>query len=119
MRAIVSAVLLTFLTACGGPAQRSGPAGFTDVVWKVAGSNAAAAGALYVFLSEGTLVIARSGDRPMIGAWTHADGRLIMVEDGISYPTDILALTADKFTIRSNNPGEPVVIDLVRAQQDR
>jgi hypothetical protein len=41
-----------------------------------------------------------------------------MVEQSISYPVDILALTADSFVIRSHNPGEPVDITLVLAGGD-
>jgi hypothetical protein len=38
-----------------------------------------------------------------------------MIEEGIPYPTDILELTADRFRIRSHNPGEPVEIGMVLA----
>lgn len=33
-----------------------------------------------------------------------------MVEESIRYRVEILGLTADAFTIRSHNPGEPVDI---------
>jgi hypothetical protein len=39
-----------------------------------------------------------------------------MVEESISYPTDILGLTPETFTIRSHNPGQPVDITMVPAE---
>lgn len=70
---------------------------------------------LYVFLSDGTLVITVSGSTPTLGKWRYDNGALTMIEEGESYPTDILALDDTHFTIRSHNPGTPVVITLERA----
>ena len=77
-----------------------------------------ASGQLYVFLSEGTLVIASAGGTPAFGRWSRTGEGLTMVEEGRSYPTDIVSLTADEFRIRSHNPGQPVDIRLVPADRD-
>jgi hypothetical protein len=90
-------------------------AGFVNRVWSVRESTSVAAGTLYVFLSDGTLVVTASTGKPSLGRWSaHGDG-LTMVEEGIPYEVDVLELSADEFTIRSHNPGEAVVITLVPA----
>jgi hypothetical protein len=81
----------------------------------VSESASVAPGTLYVFLSEGTLVIASPNSKPALGTWKYEGGRLTMVEDGIPYKVDVLKLSQDEFKIRSNNPGEPVEISLVPA----
>jgi hypothetical protein len=86
-----------------------------DKVWRVRESSSVALGTLYVFLSEGTLVITSSNSKPALGRWKYEDGALTMVEEGISYKVDILKLSKDEFRIRNNNPGEPVEITLVPA----
>jgi hypothetical protein len=93
------------------------PPTFENRVWRVAESSAVAPGQLYVFLSEGTLVIASPNNAPMVGRWARRDGGLTMVEEGREYATDILALTEDEFRIRSHNPGQPVDIRLVPADR--
>ena len=91
------------------------PVGFVNRVWKVSKSNAVTTGQLYVFLSEGTLVLASEHGTPRLGVWRYESDGLTMVEDGISYPTDIVSLTANELILRSHNPGEPVEITLVPA----
>src|SRR3546814_6206162 len=70
---------------------------------------------LYAVLSDGTLVITSHGSTPTVGKWKYENGALTMIEQGQSYPTDIVVLSADQFTIRSHNPGTPVEITLERA----
>jgi hypothetical protein len=112
------ALLLLFLplVACQ-PATTvpSIPGGFVNKVWRVSQSSAVARGTLYVFLEEGTLVVASRTGKPALGAWTLKEGVLTMVEDSSPYRTDILSLTEAEFRIRSNNPGKPVEITLVPA----
>ncbi len=91
------------------------PSAFVDKVWKVKPSGKVEAGTTYTFLSDGTLVISSPNATPMHGRWSYEKGALVMVEEGISYPTDILAIDASRFNIRSHNPGEPVDIELVPA----
>ena len=61
-----------------------------------------------------TLRIESAGATPAIGRWSWEDGALVMIEEGIAYPTEILRLDADHFSIRSHNPGTPVDIEMVR-----
>jgi hypothetical protein len=88
---------------------------FVNKVWRVSNSSGVAPGTLYVFLSEGTLVITSPNSKPALGTWKYEGGALTMVEEGILYKVDILNLSEDKFRIRSNNPGDPVEITLVPA----
>ncbi len=114
MRRLFLAVLALFLSGCSDPEPQRAAPGFIDIVWKVNDSTTVAPGAVYVFLSDGTLLITRAGDKPLTGSWTQAGGELTMVEEGLSYRTEILELTAESFRIRSHNPGEPVEISLLR-----
>jgi len=97
------------------PATPAKPA-FADKVWKVKASSAVADGTTYTFLSNGTLVIDAEQGTPGYGQWTYVDGALTMIEEGQSYPTDILRLDDQTFEIRSNNPGGAVTITLVPAE---
>jgi len=76
---------------------------FVNTVWRVSNSSSVAPGTLYVFLSEGTLVITSPNNKPALGWWKYEGGALTMVEEGISYKVDILKLGKDEFRIRSNN----------------
>jgi hypothetical protein len=88
---------------------------FVNRVWAVSTSSAVEPGTLYVFLSEGTLVIASPHGKPMLGSWKRSGDGLALVEESIAYQTDILNLDAGSFVIRSHNPGTPVDISLVPA----
>src|SRR5688572_32453769 len=85
-------------------------ASFVNRVWAVAESNQTEPGALRVFLSDGTLVMASPDSTPAFGQWRSEDGRLTITEEGRTYPTDILALSEHAFRVRINGPGEPVEI---------
>lgn len=89
------------------------PAPFVDRAWRVRESSAVAVGTLYIFLSDGTLVVAADKQTPSFWRWTYRNGALTMIEESVAYPTDILSLTDKEFTIRSHNPGEDVLITLV------
>lgn len=123
---LLAAVLV--LAACRAPASAPEPSlppspraapttapTFVNRVWRVDHSSAVAVGTLYVFLSDGTLVITSPNSKPLLGSWSPAGAGLEMVEDSVSYPVDILELTKSSFAIRSHNPGEPVDIALVPA----
>lgn len=88
---------------------------FINKVWRVSESSAVARGTLYVFLSDGTLLITSEHSKPALGTWRYAGGVLTMVEESIPYKVDILNLSANEFRIRSNNPGGAVEIRMVRA----
>jgi len=87
---------------------------FAGKTWKVTRSSAVALGTTYEFRTNGTLLVSSPGSTPLAGTWSWSEGALTMTEEGISYPTDILALDDSTFRIRSNNPGEPVEITLER-----
>ena len=122
-RRLVVALMLLVTVACSpgsppaGNAQESRrevqlPDAFVNRVWEVASSTGVATGTLYVFLSEGTLVIASPNSKPSLGSWTFKEGELTMVEESIPYRVDILSLDEHELAIRSNNPGAPVEIRL-------
>jgi len=121
--AVVAAVSLVLLSCSEQPApfERSSSetpdsaVSFVNRVWRVSNSSSVAPGTLYVFLSEGTLVITSPNSKPALGSWKYEGSALTMVEEGIPYNVDILKLSKDGFRIRSNNPGKPVEITLVPA----
>ena len=112
------------LAACsadrGGPATRadstevrSTPASharvtFVNRVWTVMDSRTVAIGQLYVFLTDGTLVITSLDSKPSLGRWSYEHGKLTMTEQGIPYAVEIGELTAERFVITLRGPGEPV-----------
>lgn len=91
---------------------------FVDRVWQVKSSSSVEPGTLYVFLSEGTLVIASGHGTPLLGAWKYENDALTMIENGLPSEVDILHSSADKFRIRLHNPGEPVEILFAPATTD-
>lgn len=97
-------------------AAAAGKPGFVNKVWEVSLSTGVTPGMLYVFLSDGTLVMTSRNSQPAFGRWTYVNGALTMIEDGQEYKTDILALSNDEFRIRSNNPGGSVEIAMVPAK---
>ncbi len=103
-------------TPAAPSAPESAVPAFVGKVWQVKSSSAVAPGTRYSFLTDGTLVIEAEGGTPGYGKWTYENGALTMIEEGVSYPTDILKLDAGAFDIRSHNPGEPVTISMVPAE---
>jgi hypothetical protein len=92
---------------------------FVNRVWSVAErSDGAAPGALYVFLTDGTLLISAPDATPALGRWRADGDGVVMVEEGIEYRVDILAVETDEFRIRSHNPGEPIEIRFERASDE-
>lgn len=91
------------------------PDGFVNRVWRVSRSTGVAAGTLYAFLAEGTLLITSADSKPSLGKWTFENGRLTMIEEGRPHRTEILALSENELRIRSHNPGGAVEITLVPA----
>ena len=125
---ILLALLLVVAAGCAKAKEEQPPAqapaaavstpaaapAFAGKTWKVTQSSAVAAGTTYEFREGGTLVVSSPGSPPLTGSWAWSEGKLTMTEEGISYPTDILALDDHTFRIRSKNPGEPVEITLER-----
>ena len=102
-------------TGTAAPAADAAAPAFADRVWRVTGSSAVAAGSTYTFLRDGTLLMDSPGGTPASGQWRYADGQLTMTEEGITYPVDIVLLQDNRFTIRSNNPGGAVMIEMTAA----
>jgi hypothetical protein len=123
MRAIVIAVCVAAFSCAETPATiqsethrpNTSPT-FINKVWRVTRSTAVQPGTLYVFLSEGTLVITSEHSKPALGRWKHEGGQFTMVEESIAYEVDVLNLTATEFRIRSHNPGGAVEIQMERAE---
>jgi hypothetical protein len=118
----VTLALGLLLAGCSGrgappaaPAVEDPPPSFVNKVWKVGQSSAVQAGQLYVFLSEGTLVIASSNGPPSLGKWRSDGDSLTMIEEGISHPVTVLNQTRDEFRISVRSAGPPVEITLVPA----
>ena len=105
----------TSISAAPANTPGASPATFVNRVWRVADATAVAPGQLYVFLSEGTLVMTSPSSSPSLGTWRRDGDGFTMVEDGRPYRVDILELTDQEFRIRSHNPGQPVDIRLVPA----
>jgi len=125
VRSVIFALMVGLFAGCSSPVPseqttiqpRASAPSFVNRVWKVQSSNAVAPGQLYVFLAEGTLVIASQTGTPAVGKWTQQDQTFTMIEEGIAYAVEILELTQDRFRIRMRNPGEPVEMTLVPAAQ--
>jgi len=118
---LAALLIVSFVVAgCAEPAARPAPqpesVGFVNRVWTVEASSSVSPGMMYVFLSDGTLVITSPNGRPAFGTWKYENGKLTMVEESLEYAVDVLALDANRFRIRIHNPGEPVEITFVRAE---
>ena len=74
------------------PSPATAAPAFVGKVWQVKESSAVAPGTHYSFLADGTLVIEAEGGMPGYGKWTYENGALTLIEEGVSYPTDILKL---------------------------
>jgi hypothetical protein len=123
----IAVLALTLAVAAPGCAPRpadeapvatttTAPPTFVNRVWQVEKSEQIPAGPLYTFLSDGVLVITSAGNTPLVGAWARSDSGMTMTEEGITYPVDVVELTAERFHIRIRGPGEPVEIEFVPAK---
>jgi hypothetical protein len=104
-------------TESSPPVPATSSSGFINIVWKVSESSNVASGTLYVFLSDGTLLITSPHGKPALGMWKDVGGILTMVEEGIPYQVDVLNLSHDEFKIRSHNPGKPAEITFMPAER--
>jgi len=77
--------------------------GFANEVWKVVDSPSGATGELFVFLSDGTLVKTSSESIPEVGKWNFDGACLKIIEGGLPYDADILALNDEEFRIRCHH----------------
>lgn len=104
-------------TASPSPVSSPANPAFINKVWKVVPSADGQNDQLYVFLSDGTLLLSADNSTPALGRWEIREGRLFMVEEGISYQTDITALSQGELKLNSHNPGGMKAITLQPAEQ--
>jgi hypothetical protein len=93
--------------------QAMAPA-FVNTRWRADTGSGVEVGTFYTFNGDGTLLIEAPSGTPAFGAWRYVDGALTMTEEGIDYPTDIVAQDAEHVHLRSHNPGGVVELVLVR-----
>jgi hypothetical protein len=87
---------------------------FVDIPWRAETGSGVGIGTRYTFQHDGTLLVEAPGGTPARGAWRQDAQGLTMTEEGIDYPTDVIAQDADHLTLRSHNPGGSVELILVR-----
>jgi hypothetical protein len=95
------------------PPQAVAPA-FVNTRWRADAGSGVAPGTRYTFQGDGTLLVEAPGGTPATGAWRYVEGALTMTEEGIDYPTDIVAQDPEHVHLRSHNPGGVVELLLVR-----
>ena len=126
-RLVLAVTMLLLLSNCSKPPapvastpeprQQETAASFVNQVWKVSRSSGVEPGMMYVFLSDGTLVITSPHGKPAFGTWSSENGGLTIVEESIPYKVEILKLSQTEFTIRMHSPGEPLEITFVPADR--
>ena len=94
------------------PAETAVPE-FANRVWKVAKRSAGDPGTFYVFLSDGSMLIASPHGTPSLGSWHYSGEVLTMVEEGLPRPATVLQATLDTLAIRIVGSGEPVEMTFV------
>ena len=129
MRHITLSLLLMLSGGCGmfgggAPRTPAAPvqprsAAFENRIWQVAPGSDIPAGALYVFLSDNTLLITSATGTPAIGRWLMSGDGIVMIEEGLQYRTEIVEIGPTRFAIRQRNPGGVVNIVFVPAVSRR
>jgi hypothetical protein len=123
IRLLVTPAIIVLLLACGSGAPQPGQpapqpaAEFVNRVWRVTEPAGVAAGTLYVFLSDNTLLITPpAATAPRLGRWHSAGGGLVLIEEGFRYPADIVELGDERFVIRVHRGGASVDVGMVPAR---
>jgi hypothetical protein len=136
-RVLPALLAATLSTACNRPGQltvpasgassgasgmAAGPAGsraeaaapdFANRVWKVAKGSEGDPGTFYVFLADGSLLVASPHGTPSLGDWHYSGDVLTMVEEGVPHQATLVRSTPDTFAIRIAGPGRPVLVTFV------
>jgi len=88
-----------------------------NTVWRVTSGNRAP-GTLFVFLSNGTLMMTSCVEVYRLATWrSETTDRLTIVEDTtVQYTADILALSQDRLSLRLNLRSEQVELRFEPAQ---
>lgn len=95
------------------PAPEVAPApapSFINKVWRVKDASSIPGGGLYVFVSDGTMLITSPNAKPALGAWQQNDGQLTWIEEARPYTVEVLSIDATQFHVRVNSPGDPIDI---------
>jgi hypothetical protein len=128
MRQVVFAVTFSLFLACGGsaPAPRpqiqpaaATPPIFVNRAWRTVAPSDVAAGAIYVFLSDNTLLITSPAGTPQLGRWMMSGQELVMIEEGMSYRTDVVESSSDRLVLRQHNPKGNVTLVFTPARSLR
>jgi hypothetical protein len=96
----------------GGRAETAVP-DFANRVWKVAKGSEGDPGTFYVFLADGSLLIASPHGTPSLGDWHYSGDVLTMVEDGVPHQATLVRSTPDTFAVRIAGAGRPVLVTFV------
>ena len=105
------------LTACAGstptpePPPRAAAAvtpAFANKAWQVVAPSTIPAGAIYVFLSDNTLLITSATGTPSLGRWMMSGTEMVMIEEGMRYRTEVLESSAGRLALRQHNPAGTV-----------
>ena len=93
------------------------PVQFVNRVWRVVDSAGVPAGTLYVFLSDNTLLVTPpAASAPLLGRWHAAAGGLVLIEEGVRFPADIVELGEERFVIRVHREGTTTDVAMVPAR---
>ena len=95
-----------------GPAHQPVP-DFANRIWKVAKGSEGDPGTFYVFLSDGTMLIASRHGTPALGTWHYSGEVLTLVEEGLPHHATVMQATPDTLAIRVAGSGEPVAMTFV------
>lgn len=105
MRRIAAATLILLASACA-TSNISRPDAYINRVWRVAAGSDIPAGAYYVFLAEGDVLITSPTGTPSLGRWRPStNSSLDIFEEGQRYRTRIVELNDRTFVIEMENPG--------------
>src|SRR5262249_21530198 len=94
------------------PAETAVPE-FANRVWKVAKGSAGDTGAFYVFLSDGSMLIASRRRTPSLGTRHYSGDGLTMGEERFPHPATVLQATPDTLHVRIVSSGEPLEMTFV------
>lgn len=78
---------------------------FVNKLWQVTESSDIPSGSLYIFLSDGALIIASDTGTPLVGRWSATGTAITMIEESLPYQGKIVASTENGLELRMKNPG--------------
>lgn len=114
----LTSVIPGVLVSCGSDSEKESlpnqSMSLVNRVWVVKEFSDVAEGTLYIFLSEGTLIIASENNKPGVGSWQKTTTGLKVVEDGIAYQVDT-NMIGDQLTLIYHNPAGETKINLMPA----